>query len=387
MSGPTTTWTLVAAKEKGPPHSPWMWRQITGMPSQHLELLYWMPQGATAPPAVEVPVHVLDVDPTPYDGKGRWVFRASNLIGRNFYAARGKERRELRRLMLSTAPSSLLCYYGEVALRTIDVAHELGIPTVAYFHGDFGFKWNRWYRWSLQRRLGWFEHVVVVTEEERLWMLGAGVAPERVHVIPCGAPTAQFLPKEARTTGPTRFVMVSRLAEEKGCHESIAAFAELASEHPDASLDIYGDGPSLVDLTRLVARHRLTDRVRFCGHVDSATLARVLPQYDVFLQHSLFREGSPVSIVEAMACALPVIATSVGGNVDLVVDGVTGFIVAERDTHGMARAMIELANDEALRDRMGSDARRRAVELFDTSALTSRLEQLVESTSRLPVSR
>jgi glycosyltransferase involved in cell wall biosynthesis len=265
-----------------------------------------------------------------------------------------------------------------VALRTIDVAHRLGIPTIAYFHGDFAFKWNRWYRWSLRRRLRRFAEVIVVTEEERAWMLGAGVPPERVHVIPCGAATDVFVPGPERAPGGVRFVMASRLADEKGCKESITAFAEVASKSRDASLDIYGDGPARSELVSLVEAHRLADRVTFHGHVDSATLATTLPRYDVFIQHSLYREGAPVSIAEAMACGLPVVATAVGGNVDLVIDDETGFIVAERDVPAMAQAMLRLTERADLRERMGSAARIRTVESFDATRMTSRLEQLVQ---------
>jgi glycosyltransferase involved in cell wall biosynthesis len=369
--------TVVAIKELGPPHSPWMWRQISTMRSLELQIMYWMPPEVRNIPAIGVPVHVLDADPTPYDGKGRWAFRAANLRGRNFYAARGKEAREIKNLLQALNPSSLLCYYGEVALRTIDVAHELGIPTIAYFHGGFGLKHNRWYRWSLRRRLWRFAAIIVVNEEERAWMLGAGVPRERIHVIQCGAATSLFLPTSERPPGGVRFVMVSRLADEKGCRESIAAFAEVAANSRDASLDIYGDGPALSELVSLVEAHQLADRVTFHGHVDSATLATMLPRYDVFIQHSLHGEGSSVSIAEAMACGLPVVATSVGGNVDLVIDGATGFIVAERDIPAMAQAMLRLTDSAALRERMGRAARIRAVESFDATGTTSRLEELV----------
>jgi glycosyltransferase involved in cell wall biosynthesis len=376
--------TVVAIKEIGPPHSQWMWRQISTLPSLELHIMYWMPPDVRHVPAIGVPVHVLDADPTPYDGKGRWAFRAANLRGRNFYAARGREKREIKKLLQSLSPSSLLCYYGEMALRTIDVAHELGIPTIAYFHGDFGFKRNRWYRWSLRRRLRRFAEVIVVTEEERAWMLGAGVPRERIHVIPCGAATDSFLPLPERPPGGVRFVMASRLADEKGCRESIAAFAEVAANSRDASLDIYGSGPELSELVRLVEAHQLADRVTFHGHVDSATLATALPRYDVFIQHSLYREGSPVSIAEAMACGLPVVATAVGGNVDLVVDGATGFIVAERDIPAMAQAMRRLTESAALREHMGRTARIRVVESFDAMGMTSRLEQLVHRVGAIP---
>ena len=178
--------------------------------------------------------------------------------------------------------------------------------------------------------------------------------------------------------------MASRLADEKGCRESIAAFAEVAANSRDASLDIYGDGPALSELVRLVEAHQLADRVTFHGHVDSATLATMLPRYDVFIQHSLHNEGSPVSIAEAMACGLPVVATSVGGNVDLVIDGATGFIVAERDVPAMAQAMLRLTESAALRERMGRAARIRVVESFDATDMTSRLEQLVHRVGGLP---
>ena len=84
-----------------------------------------------------------------------------------------------------------------------------------------------------------------------------------------------------------------------------------------------------------------------------------------------------------MACGLPVVATSVGGIVDLVIDGETGFIVAERDIPAMAQAMLRLTESAALRERMGRAARIRVVESFDATDMTSRLEQLVHRVSEL----
>src|SRR4051812_35916589 len=93
----TRTATVVAIKELGPPHSQWMWRQVSTMSSLEAQIMYWMPPGASVP-AIDVPVHVLNADPTPYDGTGRWAYRAANLRGRNFYAALLQERREIKNL-------------------------------------------------------------------------------------------------------------------------------------------------------------------------------------------------------------------------------------------------------------------------------------------------
>jgi glycosyltransferase involved in cell wall biosynthesis len=356
-----------------------MWRQILDMSGLSLQLMYWLPPGVTDPPAIDLPVHVLDAEPTPYDGDGRWVFRARNLLGRNFYAARGSERRQIKNLLQLLRPAALLCYYGEVALRTVDVAHELGIPTIAYFHGDSAPRRNRWYRWSLKRRLRRFAEIIVVNQEERAWLLANDVPSEHTHVIPCGADTQLFVPSTERAPGGVHFVMVSRLADEKGCTESIAAFAEVAASCRDATLDIYGEGPAMSELVGLVEGYGLLERVRFRGHVDTATLATVLPCHDVFIQHS-YKEAFGVSIAEAMACGLPVVATSVGGILDLVLDGETGFIVARRDVAAMAQAMLRLTESAALRERMGRAARTRVVESFDSTTMTVRLEQLVRST-------
>ena len=179
---------LVAVKELGPPHSPWMWNQLCHMQSLELQLMYWMPPMVADIPAIGVPVHALDADPAPYHGKWRWAFRLANVRGRNFYAARGREYREIKALMQSLNPSSLLCYYGEVALRTIDVAHELGVPTIAYFHGGSDLQRNRWYRWSLKRRLHRFAAIVVVNEEERAWILAEGYPRNRSTSSRAGQP-------------------------------------------------------------------------------------------------------------------------------------------------------------------------------------------------------
>jgi glycosyltransferase involved in cell wall biosynthesis len=89
-----------------------------------------------------------------------------------------------------------------------------------------------------------------------------------------------------------------------------------------------------------------------------------------------------VSIIEAMSCGLPVVATAIGGIVDQVVDGETGFLVAEGDTVAMSRAMLRLVEDAALRARLGANARHRAVESFDSALMTNRLQELIVDCNR-----
>jgi glycosyltransferase involved in cell wall biosynthesis len=214
-----------------------------------------------------------------------------------------------------------------------------------------------------------------------------GVSNRNLHVIPCGAPTNIFIPKEdkpkdGRRQEEVRFVMASRLTTEKGCKESILAFANVASQRKDVLLDIYGDGPERGNLESLVETRGLRSIVKLHGYIDEQAMVTALPECDIFIQHSLGREGSPVSMVEAMSCGLPVVATAVGGNVDQVVNGSTGFIVAENDIAAMSRAMLQLAGDTTLRKALGQNGRKRAVQFFNSSVLTARLEQVIMNASR-----
>jgi glycosyltransferase involved in cell wall biosynthesis len=380
--GNTQETVLVAQREYGLPHEPWMRRQISGMPSLDVRIMCWKRSKIAQHPVPEAAIHTLKAEAAPYDGNKRWVYRLANLSGGNFYAALGKERREVMELIRAVNPSSILCYDGDIALRLVDIALEIQVPLIAYFHGDFRFVFNRWYRWSLENRADRFAAVVVVTGQERAWMLEHGVPERNLHVIPCGAPTNIFIPSDEKHQGQVRFVTASRLAEEKGCKESVLAFANVASQRDDVLLHIYGDGPERRNLELLVETRGLRNVVKFHGYVDAQTMVTALPECDVFIQHSLRREGSPVSLVEAMSCGLPVVATAVGGIVDQVVDGSTGFIVAQNDIMAMSRAMLQLAEDATLRKVLGQNARKRAVEFFDSAALTGRLEQLVINVSR-----
>src|SRR5690348_9815454 len=95
---------LVAIKELGLPHAPWMWRQVASMSSLDLHVMYWMLPGMKEAPTTTAPVHIVNADPTPYDGKGRWQYRLANLSTQNFYSALGEEYREIKKLIQSVQP-------------------------------------------------------------------------------------------------------------------------------------------------------------------------------------------------------------------------------------------------------------------------------------------
>jgi glycosyltransferase involved in cell wall biosynthesis len=164
---------------------------------------------------------------------------------------------------------------------------------------------------------------------------------------------------------------VSNLNPQKGIEYLVRAAALVHQDFPDLFIRVFGAYTPTHD--RYAAQ--LRDEARERGLLEGARLAFVdpgtrvpelLPALDVFLFTSVPRsEGVPTAVLEAMACGLPVVATDVGGIREAVEDGVTGSIVPPLNPTTIARATLRLLHDPELRARMGSEARRRAVERFD----------------------
>jgi glycosyltransferase involved in cell wall biosynthesis len=373
---------LIASRVLGASGQPWLWRQILGLDDFQKTLICWERRfPGNKDPLSSQRVLEMAQDPAPYDGPGRWWHRLRNVAGGNFYGARGADARALATVLREERPDAILCYFGDVAMRILPVAVRANVPVIAYLHGDFLFNTNTWYRASLKRCLRTFASFVAVTTAERDWLLRHGVPASKIEIIPCGAPTDLFRPMERAQHGPVRFVMCSRLVEEKGCHLTIRAFdlaaAALRRAGIESALHVYGDGPARGQLEAMVRERGLEETVEFHGYVDEQQIATILPGCDVFVQHSLRKEGSPVSIAEAMACGLPVVTSAVGGIRDQVVHELNGLLFEEHDVDAMAAAMQRLAADFALRSRLGQAGRQRAAESFDSVRQTRRLAQTV----------
>lgn len=165
-------------------------------------------------------------------------------------------------------------------------------------------------------------------------------------------------PSAAHPRPAATVVMVNRLADQKRVDRAIRAWRTVVDAVPDATLDIYGDGPLRDDLQGLVDRLGLGASVRLRGTVTPAERDRVFDRATLFLVSTAF-EGQGLSIVEALGCGLPVVSFDVRyGPADAVGDA--GILVAPGDVDGLAAAVIALLRDPAKRARLSARARRRA---------------------------
>lgn len=189
-----------------------------------------------------------------------------------------------------------------------------------------------------------------------------------VRVIPNGVDPDVFTPAKRTTMPRARYgipdaaplvVSAGRLVGWKGLHVVIEALTDI----PEAHYLIIGDGEARPALQRLVAERGLTSRVHFSGEVPHRELPELLAAADVFVQPSIGEEAFGISVVEAMGCGLPVLASAQGGLREIVQPGVTGELLAAGDT-GVWKDALSRHLDYGLRLKEGQAARQRVIDGF-----------------------
>jgi len=167
--------------------------------------------------------------------------------------------------------------------------------------------------------------------------------------------------------GADRFVIVQagKLMHEKGIQDLLRAASEVIVKEPRVHIVLAGDGPMQGEVERLAGSLGLASHVTFAGLVRDPLGEGLYAAADVACQLSRWEEVFGFTIAEAMASGLPVIGTRVGGIPELIADGVTGFLVDRGDTQAVARRLLELLGDAALRCRMGAAGRKVTEERFN----------------------
>lgn len=210
--------------------------------------------------------------------------------------------------------------------------------------------------------------VIATCSDEAFELKALGVPSRHISVAPCGVDLGLFTPHGPRAERGRRhrILSVGRLVPRKGVDLVIRAIAELRDRgENDVELVIVGgsDGgdrhdPEVVRLTALAAELGVTDRVHLHGQVSQAHMPELLRSADLVVCAPWYEPFGIVPL-ESMACAVPVVAASVGGLIDSVVDGVTGMHVPPRDPHAIAAAVSTLLADEDRLKALGAAGRAR----------------------------
>lgn len=236
-------------------------------------------------------------------------------------------------------------------------------------------------RWLYTRAC---RRIVTTGEKLRAQVVAeTGADPARVVSIPTGIDLARFRPGDRRAAraalglpadGPLVGI-VATLRSWKGHRYLVEAMAGI----PEATLAIVGDGPQRPALEALVRERGLETRVRFAG--NQADVAPWLQAFDVFCLPSYANEGVPQALMQAMACALPVVTTPVGSIEEIVADGETGVLVPPQDAERLRAALASLLADAARREALGRRAREAAVARFGDDRMVERMIEVFGAAS------
>ncbi|MFW5945453.1 MAG: glycosyltransferase [Candidatus Natronoplasma sp.] len=184
---------------------------------------------------------------------------------------------------------------------------------------------------------------------------------------------------EQTNEGKIELLFVGRLHEVKGLNNLFRAFKVVKENHLDTRLTLVGEGPLKEDLKEEAATLGIFNSVEFLGEIDHDELPQYYRGADIFVLTSL-SEGLSNVLMEAMACALPVIATNVGGNTELVKSGKGGFLVNPGDSKDLSKTLIDLIERPELRKKMG-EFNRNFIEKYRQERILEKRAKILEEVS------
>jgi len=289
--------------------------------------------------------------------------------------------RRFRRRLRELTPDALVTYnWGAIEWAMANV------PRLArHIHIEDGFgpeeRAGQIRRRVLTRRLV-LARSTVVLPSRNLWRIATdvwGLNPSRVHYVPNGIDLGRFAGPD-RVPGDVPIIgTVAGLRTEKNVSRLLRAFRQVAEAMP-ARLIIVGDGPERSALATLSEQLGLARRVAFIGQVDDPS--PLYRQFDIFALSS-DTEQMPLSVIEAMACGLPVAATNVGDVMAMVAEANRAFITPLDETL-LAGAIRTLAGDGTLRSRLGAANKAKATAEFDQATMIAVFEMLFDGHAPAP---
>ncbi len=255
------------------------------------------------------------------------------------------------------------------------IARRFGVPVVLHLHGsemkDFYAAQPPAVKRLIVGQLVAASRVLVLSQSWKSFI--SEIAPRaQITVAPNFVAAPDATPVRA---GPARLILfLGVVGERKGAFDLLEAFALARSQCGGLELSIGGKGA--VERARTEARRLgVADNVDFCGWVGAEAREALLQRADIFVLPSR-NEGLPMSVLEAMARGLPVIATPVGGLPELIEDGVNGLLVPPGDANALARAIVKLASDPTARQALGAAARQTILARHSAAVALPMVEQV-----------
>lgn len=277
----------------------------------------------------------------------------------------------LARLLRRLRPEIVHTHNASAYLYGVSAAVLVRVPNIVHTRHGRCHEASRRQTWAFRIGSRFVDQVVNVSEDAQQLSIAEGIAAHRTCTILNGVDIDRFAFSGPEIGGPA--VVVARLSPEKDIATLLRACQIAARQISNFRLQIVGDGSCRADLEQLTGELGLGSTVRFLG--ERSDVASILPRCSLFVLPSL-TEGISLTLLEAMARGLPTIATRVGGNCEVVVDGHTGLLVPPADPVAMADAICRIQADAVLARRMADAGRQRVEQCFAVGRMVRQYEQL-----------
>jgi colanic acid/amylovoran biosynthesis glycosyltransferase len=300
-------------------------------------------------------------------------------------------------LLLRPGFDVVLCHFGEHGARA-EMLRRIGAfsaPIVTVFHGYDISRYVENHGASVYDEL--FEAgelMLPISDHWRRRLIELGCPASKIRVHRMGVDQTTIALRE-RTLAPgetPRILSVARLTEKKGIEYALRALGALRVRGIESEYHVVGDGPLRAELERLARDLHLEASVVFHGAQPHERVMELQGEAHVFLAPSVTardgdQEGIPVAIMEAMAGGMPVISTRHSGIPELVIDGETGYLTAERDVDGLAHALARVLAERDQWARMGRSAHRVIAERHDRRKLDAELSAMLDQVAQSRTTR
>ncbi|MEU9445161.1 glycosyltransferase [Streptomyces sp. NPDC048304] len=295
-------------------------------------------------------------------------------------------------------PDVVHAHFWMSGLAALAGARELGIPVVQTYHalGTVKKRYQGASDTSPPQRLAIEEavghdcaRIIATCSDEVAELKAMGLDEDRIGIVPCGVDPDQFRPApRIRPAGARkRLLAVGRLVPRKGFDRAIRALAGI----PDAELvvaggpeaGLLGTDPEARRLAAIAAEYGVADRVTLLGGVGRDRMPALMADADLVLSLPRYEPFGIVPL-EAMACATPVVATAVGGQLDTVVDGTTGVLVPADEDHDLGPVVRALLADPERLARYGAAGRRRVLTHYTWDRVADGVAAVYGAVSSIP---
>ena len=240
------------------------------------------------------------------------------------------------------------------------------MPLVITTHGLIGQTAPHWFSNLYLSSIGKFtlksaDKIISYTESEKNYLINMGIDEKKIRVIHNGIDTELFIPMEKQDTNIIRILWIGRFVPGKGVEYLIDAFNILVKEYPNLEILMVGNGPLKEKVKHKIYKLNLNKNIILKEFVPNIKLPELYQNSDIFVLPSL-SEGVPRTMLEAMACGLPIVCTELPQLVDIVKE--CGVLVPLKDFRALAEGISKVISDRKLAQKFGRNARTKMVENY-----------------------